>query len=660
MGRLAAVPAIVLASVLACIAGCSEGTGPGGTPQSTLGVIVSAPVRAPVGVSPRAASLVSAAAASAGVVYVSLPPGLVPAGAQATITNQATGQALTTPVIDGGFDPVPIAAIVGDTLVTEIADAAGSTLDQVRLAVTPIRPLKPVRTSPPSGGRDVPLNASIVIVFSEPIDSATLSTSSIQLLRGTTPVVGTVRFLDASQLVVVFAPTTLLEPATSYQLVVTPLIRGLDGQQLPAALSVVFTTGTTTVGPVATVRVLPETALVAVGSMLQLTAVATDTAGAEIIGQAVTWSSQVPAVASVSATGLVTALAEGQTTITATVGGVSAPGWDGVLAVRQQLVPVASVRVAPDTATVPIGGTVQLVATTLDSAGGPLPCRPVTWASSNPGVASVQRATSYTCNTSNGLVTGLGAGVDTITATSEGRSGTAVIRVVGSAPTGPVMALTPSVVRLGVPQFGPNPGPLTISVTNVGAGTLGGLAINPGSSSCPPQPVICPAWLGGSLSGSTAPATLTMNITTTALVQGMYSASIRVSGVASNSPQDAIVVFTIGPPVAPAIALTPSNVTFGALRGGANPATQTISVTNAGVGTLTGLAAGTITYGAGQPAGWLGATLSGSTAPAALTLSVTTGNLAVGAYTATLPVTSSVASNGPQTVGVRLVVGPLR
>jgi hypothetical protein len=109
-----------------------------------------------------------------------------------------------------------------------------------------------------------------------------------------------------------------------------------------------------------------------------------------------------------------------------------------------------------------------------------------------------------------------------------------------------------------------------------------------------------------------------------------------------------------GPPP-PAIGLSPSSVSFTATRGGANPAPQTVSVTNTGGGTLSGLTVGTISYvrdSSGLTTGWLSATLNGSTAPATLTLNATIGTLAPGAYTATVPLTSSVASNSPKYVAV--------
>ncbi len=116
-----------------------------------------------------------------------------------------------------------------------------------------------------------------------------------------------------------------------------------------------------------------------------------------------------------------------------------------------------------------------------------------------------------------------------------------------------------------------------------------------------------------------------------------------------------------GNSLSPAIVLTPSSVFFAArlvfgfaclpVLGGS--LTQTVSVTNGGTGTLRGLKVDDITYGAGAT-GWLGASLSGTTAPATLTLGVTCPK--VGTFTASVPVTSPVASNSPQSVSVSLSV----
>jgi hypothetical protein len=84
-----------------------------------------------------------------------------------------------------------------------------------------------------------------------------------------------------------------------------------------------------------------------------------------------------------------------------------------------------------------------------------------------------------------------------------------------------------------------------------------------------------------------------------------------------------------------------------------------VTITNGGGGTLSGLGVGTITYGAGAT-GWLQAPTLNTTSAnpsATLTLQPVTGALTAGTYTATVPVTSAVASNSPQNVTVTFVVG---
>src|SRR6266851_5772709 len=166
---------------------------------------------------------------------------------------------------------------------------------------------------------------------------------------------------------------------------------------------------------VASVTVAPSPGTLPVGSTAQLTATTKDSAGNVLTGRAVTWASSNTVVATVSATGLVTGVAVGSATITATSEGKNGTA---AVAVTAPPVPVASVTVAP--ATVLVGVTVQLTATTRDAGGNVLTGRTVTWATSNPAVTTVN---------STGLATGVAAGQATITATSEGQSGAAAITV---------------------------------------------------------------------------------------------------------------------------------------------------------------------------------------------------------------------------------------
>ncbi len=76
--------------------------------------------------------------------------------------------------------------------------------------------------------------------------------------------------------------------------------------------------------PVASVSVSPRSAtLNSVGAQIQLTASALDVGGASLPTATFTWSSDDPSTATVSATGLVTAVASGNTSVAARAGGIT-------------------------------------------------------------------------------------------------------------------------------------------------------------------------------------------------------------------------------------------------------------------------------------------------------------------------------------------------
>ena len=234
---------VAIPVILAWTAACSESTGPpktgGGDLPNIPGLTVSGPV---VGAASAVRALAGTMSAEETVVYVALAPGSVPAGRHATIRDMASGQSVAPDVVNGGFDPVAIPASVGDTLLVEVKGTAAFE-SQAMHVVSLRRPIAIVRTDPPPRKRDVPLNALIIIVFSEPIDPSTVSTATVTLLRGTTPVPGTLRFADVARLRVEFRPDALLDPETDYQLVLSQAIRGANGGALDAAVAVPFTTG---------------------------------------------------------------------------------------------------------------------------------------------------------------------------------------------------------------------------------------------------------------------------------------------------------------------------------------------------------------------------------------------------------------------------------
>jgi len=101
---------------------------------------------------------------------------------------------------------------------------------------------------------------------------------------------------------------------------------------------------------------------------------------------------------------------------------------------------VATVAIAPGTTTLTVGGTASLTATMRDAGGATLTGRSVTWSSGTPGVVSVS---------AGGTVTGIATGGPvTITATSEGQSGTAQVTVGAVAVA--TVAVTPATRTLAV------------------------------------------------------------------------------------------------------------------------------------------------------------------------------------------------------------------
>jgi uncharacterized protein YjdB len=179
-------------------------------------------------------------------------------------------------------------------------------------------------------------------------------------------------------------------------------------------------------GGVASVAVSPSTATITVGSNTTLSATPTDANGAAVSGQTITWSSSNSAVATVNSSGVVTGVAGGTATITASTAGKSG---SAVITVNA---PVASVTISPSTVTLysfVADSTLkqaQLSVVLKDAAGNQLNGRTVTYTSSNPAVATVsasglvQTAPTDTLQTQS----------DTITVSSEGKSATAIVTVI--------------------------------------------------------------------------------------------------------------------------------------------------------------------------------------------------------------------------------------
>ncbi len=120
-----------------------------------------------------------------------------------------------------------------------------------------------------------------------------------------------------------------------------------------------------------------------------------------------TWTSANPAVATIDANGLATAVALGSTTITATDSGMKQ---STTLTVSNKV--VSSLTIAPSNPTINSLGTETFTATATYSDSSTTPNVSATWTSSNTAVATI--------NSSTGVATGVAAGTATITATFSG------------------------------------------------------------------------------------------------------------------------------------------------------------------------------------------------------------------------------------------------
>jgi uncharacterized protein YjdB len=172
----------------------------------------------------------------------------------------------------------------------------------------------------------------------------------------------------------------------------------------------------TVVVPVATVEVTPASASLIAGTNAPLAVTVKDAAGNVLTDRVVVWTTSNAAQATVNGAGVVTGVdAGGPVTITATSEGKSASAAITVLPM-----PVETVNVDFTTSTTLPRREVQATAHLLSIGGNVLTGRVVTWSTSDAAVATVN---------ATGLISTLVPGTVTITATSEGKSGGAVLTV---------------------------------------------------------------------------------------------------------------------------------------------------------------------------------------------------------------------------------------
>jgi uncharacterized protein YjdB len=193
------------------------------------------------------------------------------------------------------------------------------------------------------------------------------------------------------------------------------------------------------------VEVSPASASLRPGSAQTLTGVAKDSSGnlVPLSAAKTRWISSDATVASVDASGKVTAIKDGSTTISFSDTESGRAGTALVTVSATAPGTVDRVEVAPATNPMTVAQTKTLSVTLRDASGGALPTAPGVWSSSDSTIASVD---------ASGKVSAVKVGSATITFThtASGKAGTATVTV--SAPTVNSVTINPSSASLTVGQ----------------------------------------------------------------------------------------------------------------------------------------------------------------------------------------------------------------
>jgi len=201
--------------------------------------------------------------------------------------------------------------------------------------------------------------------------------------------------------------------------------------------------------------------------------------------------------------------------------------------------------------------------------------------------------------------------------------------------TSPATLATSSASLIFSAQPGTQPPSQTVNITAGGQSTAWTITSNA-------------PWLQATASSNLTPGTITVSANTTGLAAGTYTGSVTIHAPgATNSPL--VIPVTLGVKTA-ILATTPSSLTFFGASGFTTPS-QSISITNAGSGTLA--------WTASADASWITMSASSGTAPASIAVSPNVTGLANGTYSGHVTISSGDVGNSPAVIPASLQVGNL-
>jgi Domain of unknown function (DUF1929)/Bacterial Ig-like domain (group 2)/Glyoxal oxidase N-terminus/Abnormal spindle-like microcephaly-assoc'd, ASPM-SPD-2-Hydin len=372
----------------------------------------------------------------------------------------------TTCTIAVAFAPVSVGALTGSLTATYNASNSPQTVQLTGTGVAPVT-FSPATT--PFGNQLVNSTSAAKIVTLKNAQAVALTINNIT----------TSGPFAVSATTCPLTPNTLAGGSTcTVSVTFTPIALGAVTGSLIVADSASTSpqseslSGAGGLPGITTISVTPNTPSLFAGAQVQLTATANFSNGTTMnVTNLLNWSSSVPTFAQVNSTGLVRALAPGESIIVA-----SYTIYSGQATVKVAVPGVSSIVVSPGTSTNPAGAYQQFSAilhfsngTTSDSTSA------VTWSSSSPGTASIN---------SSGLANAATAGSATITATLGSITGNGTMKVTQPACTTVPAGLTDWWTGDGnvVDLAGSNSGTLQNGAT-YGTGEVGQAFNFPGSGS---------------------------------------------------------------------------------------------------------------------------------------------------------------------------------
>jgi len=300
-----------------------------------------------------------------------------------------------------------------------------------------------------------------------------------------------------------------------------------------------------------------------------------------VITASVAWTSSAPTSATVSnaagSEGVVTGLAPGMATITATLNGITGTATVNVVAAK-----LVSIAIAPAAPSVPKGGTIPLTATGTYDTGQMLDVTTlVAWATQSAAIATISNAAG-----SNGQATGVALGMTQVLATSGGITATTTLTVTDAVPK--AIEVTPANASFQVTrtqqmtatavytdgttlnvttQVAWTTGRVATATISNGAGTQGlATAVAVGTTT------VTATWAQWSVMGTT-------NITVTPAIPTAVTVSPATAMIATNATQayTAVVIYDIGTQatVTGQCMWTSSNTAVATMGGGMGGATAT-------------------------------------------------------------------------------------